>query len=284
MTVAAETMPERPALAMQRSHGVGRLAVKAAAGRTRLARLHQSANARIRIPRTYGSALEAVLINTAGGIAGGDTLSWSIEAGAGTETVVTTQACERVYRSTGDTAAQTTRIEVGEDATLFWLPQETIVFDRGRLARSLDVSLAPGARFVALETIVFGREAMGETVGQAFLHDRWRIHGAEGGLVHADDTRFDFDDPGDPAASAVLGENRVYATVVVVSSDDEEVRRTTVNEIRRNVDEASAGATNVAGRIVIRLSASSSYVMRKRLAGALAPILRETPLPKVWRL
>ena len=57
--------------AMQRSHGAGALAVKASAGATRIDRLHQAGNAKIRVPKTYGAALEAVLINTSGGITGG---------------------------------------------------------------------------------------------------------------------------------------------------------------------------------------------------------------------
>ncbi len=116
-----------------------------------------------------------------------------------TETIVTTQACERIYKSTGDTGRQESVIRVGAGASLFWLPQETILFDGGRLRRGLDVSLEADARFLGLETLVFGREAMGETVASAFFHDRWRIRGADGDLVHADDVRFDLRGAGETA-------------------------------------------------------------------------------------
>jgi hypothetical protein len=127
--------------AMQRSHGTGTLAVKLSAGRTRIDRLHQSGNAKIRVPKTYGEALEAVLINTSGGVTGGDTLSWTLEAGPMTQAVVTTQACERIYKSTGEAGLQNSVIRVANGASLFWLPQETILFDGGRFRRTLDVAL-----------------------------------------------------------------------------------------------------------------------------------------------
>lgn len=276
-------LAETAAAPMQRSHGEGALSVKAVDGRSRIGRLRQQANAKIRIPRTHGTALEAVLINTSGGIAGGDTLTWDIESGENTEAVLTTQACERVYRSTGETASVETRITVAENATMFWLPQETILFEGGRLKRTLDVSLATGATFVGLETLVFGREAMGETIERAFLHDRWRIRRGDA-LLHADDTRFDLDTAGETGHPAVLGANRCYATLVVCTPGDDETREALARRLRENIGGGSAGVSHVAGRIVARLAAPSAYAMRARIAAMLAPVLDGRPLPKVWNL
>ncbi len=281
----AVSLPAAPV--MQRSHGVGALAVKSSGGATRIDRLHQSGNAKIRVPRTYGEALEAVLINTSGGITGGDTLSWTLSAGQDTSAIVTTQACERVYRSTGSTGLQQTVITVAEGASLFWLPQETILFEAGRLARRLDVDLAPDARFLGLETLVLGREAMGETVATGFFHDRWRIR-RDGELVHADDIRFDLSGEGQTADPAILGRNRAFATLVSVAPGDGETRAMLVQESRARLKGTAGGASGIGGkqhgRIVVRLAAPSAYVLRKQLLPVISLFLGSGSLPKVWSL
>ncbi|GAB4361658.1 MAG: urease accessory protein UreD [Oricola sp.] len=276
-----------PVAPMQRSRGAGTLAVKLSGGRTRIDRLRQSGNARIRVPKTYGGVLESVLINTAGGVTGGDTLNWTVSAAQGTQTVVTTQACERIYRSTGETGRQETAISVGGDAALFWLPQETILFDGGRFCRALDVDLAGTARFVALETLVFGREAMGETVSSGFFHDRWRIR-REGRLVHADDVRFDIAGRFDTANTALLGGNRAAATLVAAVPGDGEQLDLLAHDARALLRGAAAGVSRIGerdgGKVVVRLAAPSGHALRRHLLPVLALFLGNNPLPRVWGL
>jgi urease accessory protein len=274
-------MLDQPSPAMQRSHGSGALTVKSVDGRSRIGGLHQRANAKIRIPKTYGTALEAVLINTTGGITGGDTLRWSLEAGADTTALVTTQACERVYRSTGDPAEVSTTIDVGDNASFFWLPQETILFEGGRLSRTLDVRLSGSARLLALETVILGREAMGETLQGASLHDRWRIRVGDG-LIHADDLRLDIGDEIDTGGQALLAQNRVFATIVSVNPDGDEQRDLDLSGIRALLPE-TGGASRVGKRIVVRIAARSGYEMRKQLLPVVELMLGGNALPKVWR-
>src|SRR4051812_17517905 len=92
------------AASAQRAFGHGRLAVYAEGGRTRLGRLYQEGSAKLRLPRARGASLEAVMINSAGGMTGGDRFAWTVEVGAGSHAVLTTQACERVYRASADVA------------------------------------------------------------------------------------------------------------------------------------------------------------------------------------
>ena len=73
---------------------------------------------------------------------------------------------------------------------LAWLPQETILFDRARLKRRIEVDLAEDARLLLAEAIVFGRSGMGETVDDG----RFSTAGAcsrGGKLVHAEAMRLD---------------------------------------------------------------------------------------------
>ncbi len=89
---------------------------------------------RVRFPGACAGAPEAVLVNTAGGIAGGDRFAVDLDLEAGARLVVTTAAAEKVYRSLGPDAAFDLTARVGDGAELMWLPQETILFDRARLA------------------------------------------------------------------------------------------------------------------------------------------------------
>ena len=83
------------------------------------------------------------------------------------------------------------KLRVGAGAQLAWLPQETILFDRARLHRRIDVDLAGDASLLMAEAVVFGRSAMGETVraGRICI-DRWRVR-RDGRLVFAETVRLD---------------------------------------------------------------------------------------------
>ncbi len=107
-------------------------------------RLEQDGAAKIRLPDPEpGDPPLAVLLNTAGGLTGGDRIETAVESGDGCHAMATTQACERVYRSLGPERVVENRLTVGEGARLDWLPQETILFEGGRLSRKLEVDLAP---------------------------------------------------------------------------------------------------------------------------------------------
>ena len=262
----------------QRAEGTARLAVSYDGTITRLDRLYQEGAAKIRLPQTGCSHVEAILINTAGGMTGGDQLNWQIDAAAGAEAVVTTQACEKIYRSLdGPPATVETRISLGAGARLDWLPQETILFDRSALRRSLDVTLAADSAFLAVEAMVFGREAMGESIGQAAFHDRWRIH-RQGRLIFADDLRFESPVSALLARSAVGGRARALATILLVAPHAE--RR--LEPLHAAMPGFAASAFD--GKLLARLIAGDAYRLRQRLVPALEFLRDGKPLPKAWAL
>ena len=67
----------------------------------------------------------------------------ALEAGA--EAIVTSQAAEKIYRSDGPPARIELRVRLESAARLDWLPQETILFDRRRVARRIDIEMAADA-------------------------------------------------------------------------------------------------------------------------------------------
>src|SRR6187402_3225680 len=161
--------------AANRAVGCVALSVKSVGGKTRRAHVHEAGSLRVRCPGAPAEELEAVIINTAGGVAGGDRFTLDIAAGRDTCIVMSTAAAEKVYRTLGPDSTIGVKLDVAAGATLAWLPQETILFDRARLTRSIEVDLAPDAQLFLAEAIVFGRMGMGEAVERGALFDRWRV-------------------------------------------------------------------------------------------------------------
>ncbi len=261
----------------QRARGTGRIGTQVLDGRTRLTTLYQEGCAKIRLPHTHDPSLQAVLINTAGGLTGGDDVAWEATAAPGARLVLTTQACERVYRSLGDDARVRTRLEVGAGARLDWLPQETILYEGGRLSRSLEVELAPDASFFAIEAIILGREAMGEAARGARLTDSWRIRRG-GRLIHAEATRLSAD-PLERDGLSLLAGAGAFATLLYVGADAE--RR--LDPVRALLT-GEAAASVVGERLIIRALAPSGLALRRTITPIIAALSGAGTLPRLWHL
>jgi urease accessory protein len=268
--------------AAQRAAGAARLSCAVGMGRTRLRRLYQDGSAKIRMPAVAADPLEAVLINTAGGLTGGDRLAWDIDVGAGASATITTQACEKVYRADSDHADVRVRLSVGDNGRVAWLPQETIVFNRAAFARTLDVELATGAEALLLEATVFGRLAMGERATQGSFHDRWRVR-QDGRVIHAEDFRIGSDIAARLSRPAVAAGAIAIATVLLVSPHAEALLDRAVAIVG---DQGGASVWRVAksGKLLARLYAGDGYQLRQRLVPLVGLLNGEAGLPKLWSL
>jgi urease accessory protein len=263
---------------MQRAKGCGRLAVKFADGQTRTNRLFQEGAAKIRIPGRPDGAYEAVLINTAGGLTGGDRMDWEFEIASGARATLTTQACEKVYTSTGGAAEVSTRISVGNDGAVSWLPQETILFDGANLQRRLELDLAANASALIVEPVAFGRLAMGEIDIDGCFSDRWRIR--QGGkLIHAEEFRIGPRIGEASKSRAVLGSARAIATVLLISPGAEML----LEEAKKNSG-GKGGVSFWNGKLLARLVDADAYSLRKRLIPLVQLLNQGAALPKCWSL
>lgn len=265
---------------MQRARGAGRIRAKARGEISVIDTLWQEGCAKIRAPKPLGQWLDAVLINSSGGLTGGDRVDWRAEAEAGTHLVVTTQACERVYRSIGGAARIETRLDVGPGARLDWLPQETILFEDAVLERRLEVDLAADATFLGLEAVILGREAMGEDALLAALREDWRVRRA-GKLVHAEAGRLEAGDQFVRGNIALLDGARAFATLCYVGADagrrGEKVKALLA-------DTTSAGASVVGDKLVMRAFAGSGYRLRKIMMPVIAALAAGHAVPRLWTL
>ena len=258
------------------NRAVGSLAfsVKQVAGKTRRAMVHEAGSLRVRCPGAPAAELEAVLINTAGGVAGGDRFTLDIAAERNTRLVVTTAAAEKVYRTLGPDSVIDVKLDVAAGATLAWLPQETILFDRARMARSIDVSLAPDARLFLAEAIVFGRSGMGETVEEGALTDRWRVRRA-GRLIYAETVRLDGAIAEHLAEPTVAKGGVAIATVLIAPGDD-----ATVAAVRALQPEGDVGASAWNGLAAVRLCATDAAALRRDLVHVMTAV--RGALPRIW--
>ncbi|QND42843.1 urease accessory protein UreD [Rhizobium leguminosarum bv. viciae] len=272
-TVAASTRP-------QRAEGRGHLAAKLFDGRTRIRELYQEGAAKIRLPDTFDASMEAVIINTAGGLTGGDRMDWSVDAYAlSTRIDVTTQACEKIYKASAGTAEVTTSIKVGAQARVDWLPQETILFDRAALSRRLDVDLDEDSEFLAVEAVLLGRKAMGEMVETGLFRDRWRIR-RSGRLIHAEELRLSDGVAALAARQAVLGGQVAFATLLYAGPLSEAY----LGKVRPLVEGSMGGASAWDGKLVVRLAAADGFSLRKILIPVISALRNGAPVPKVWNL
>lgn len=269
-------------LAPQRVAARAELSVSYIEGRTRLSRLYQEGAAKIRLPRVDDGPLEGVLINTAGGLTGGDRLAWSIDVGPMGSAIVTTQACEKVYRAQSGHAGVSCELSVRAGARLAWLPQETIVFDRAAFSRNLNAELAEGSEALIVEATVFGRRAMGESVSDAMFRDRWRIRRG-GKLVHAEDFSIGPSVAETLSKAAVADGATAIATVLLVSDSAAE-RLQTARRIVGDRGGASAWSVAGTGKLLARLFAADGYLLRKRLVPLVELLNGQAGLPKVWSL
>lgn len=270
------------AVKMQRARGAGRITTQQRAGGTHLATLYQDGCAKIRLPNTHTKALEAVLINTAGGLTGGDQMAWTAEVAAAGTMVLTTQACERIYRSIGGPARVQTRLSVGAGAHLDWLPQETILFASSQLDRSIEIDLETGASLTAVEAILLGRDAMGETAMDARLRDNWRVR-RNGRLLHAEAARIE-GLSAERQGLSLLNGHRAFATVLHVAADADTCAAL-LARLRTNMPNDPRIAASANGeRLVVRAVAQSGLALRRLIVPLLAELSGAGALPRLWHL
>ena len=260
---------------LQRARGTIRTAFRNNA----LEVLFHSGSAKALLPRNHAPSNEVVLVNTAGGITGGDSFTYRSSADA-SDVTVTTQAAERAYRSSGDDAARLdVKLTATNGARLHWLPQETILFDHSRLARRIDVDMDQDSECLILESLVFGRYAMGETLNSCTFTDRWRIH-RDGRLVHAEALRLDGDIDRCLFNSAAADGAQMMAVAVYVGPRAAQIHADMNAALDNMVSRAAMSAWN--GKAVMRMLARDTMAGKQDLRYFLTT-LGGVQVPRVWQ-
>jgi len=266
---------------LQRSHGAARLAFANRDNRNSIVERYASAPVRILTPSVQGGIPEAVLANTSGGIAGGDTSHIDILVAQNAQALVTGQAAEKIYRSIDMPASIRTVIKIEDGSTLEYLPQESILFDGAKLNRAVNISLGARSCLLLSEMFVLGRWAMNEDFTRGIFLDRWSIDVA-GQPIWREGLRVE---GGLSSLSSSLGfaNARALATIFYAGANAAEVLG-----LARDVIGPMGGATIVRGMLVVRMLGNEAGMLKQQLSEIIsiiraAALGRPAEVPRVWR-
>lgn len=281
-----EGIRENPAaVVLQRASGVGRVVLRGSPSGTRIADVYQQFPTRIMFPRVDdGTLREAVIVNSSGGIAGGDQLELEVIALDQAAVTVTSQAAEKIYRALDRPARVATKLKAYKAAKLAWLPQETIIFNRARIYRQTEIDLCSGAELMALEWLVLGRAARGEEVVSGYIADTWRVR-RDGRLIWADGFIVADEVFAELHRKALLANYKAIGTLIYFGPALE-ARLEVLRQIASSL-ECKCAATAVGALIIVRFAASGCSDLRRGLRSLLEQFSRELGpgpfrVPKMW--
>lgn len=265
---------------LQRARGLLNISTqKAYQTNTRLKNLRQEGSYRASFPRHSKGNIETVIINTAGGVTSGDKFTTTITAHENSQISITTQAAERIYRARDTLVGEIqTSLCLQKNAQLYWLPQETILFDGARLKRRLDVDLHSSAKFLMVEPLVFGREASGEKLLSGMLDDRVSIS-SNGQPIYIDRIKLK-DNITDQLMRPALANNSHAVVSIVLVKPNAKLLLEPVRALLPQKAGASLLNDNI---LVVRMLAQDSYEMRTATFPILT-LLTHNTVPKNWRL
>lgn len=279
ITLSAPIAAPRPPAAQPRARGAVRLSVKFRAGATVLDDLHQAGSMKALFPRQDRPSLQTVLINTAGGVTGGDSFATSAHAGPGSDLTLTTQTAERAYRAQpGEQGRIRTRLTIDDGARVNWLPQETILFQGSSLDRELCVDMAGSATLLLAEPLIFGRLAMRETLTDVSFCDRIDLR-RDGRRLFLDATRLSGDVTAHLARGNIAAGAAAMVTLLYVAPDAE----AHLAPLRAMLPETAGASLIGEDVLVLRALAGDGHDLRKTLIPILNRMTKDN-LPRCWMI
>lgn len=271
------------------TRGQARVSFRDSNGKTICSEVYASDPLRVLFPTPAPrDVTQAVIATTSGGLVGGDRLSIEIAAGEDVAALVTPQAAEKIYRSTGAHSRVDVHLAAANGSWLEWLPQETILFDGAQLHRTTMVDLSAEAAVLAGEMRVFGRIARGERFASGYLRDVWELR-RDGRLIWADALRLSDDIEAIRNHPAGLGGAVAVATAVYAAPDASArlaAARDILNACAKSV---LTGATMVNDILVARWLSKDSQALRAALGEfwqLFRADVRGLPdvLPRIWHV
>ena len=244
----------------------------------RIGKLYQEGSSRLFFPKSFSKIMECVVINTAGGITGGDKFQCSIEASEESSIVVTTQASEKVYKANNGSAEVEMNFFVCKNSKLLWLPQDTILFSKSDLSRETTIRIEDNSEFLAFDQIVLGRSAMGENIQKSNFHDKWKIYKGEN-LIYFDQSGWKNTVP---LNCAGLKGIKSYASFyyVGVKAETYEQKLKNMNQVQKNV---YVGSSLRNGCLLVRMFGSDAKAIKDKAILLLWEIW-QLDTPDVWKV
>ncbi|MFD0487516.1 urease accessory protein [Saccharopolyspora erythraea NRRL 2338] len=192
-------------------HATARIRATSHDGVTVLPLLRSDGPFHLRQLRNHGSQARVCVVSAMSAPLGGDRLAIDVSVEAGAQLEITTAAATLALRgATTDHATYDVTLTVGEQATLYWLPQPLISTRGSNLRQTYTVDLAPTARLILREELILGRahEPPGDLSSHLTVH-------RDGRPLLAQHTTFGSTAPGWDGP-AVLGEHRATGQILIV--------------------------------------------------------------------
>lgn len=229
----------------------------------------------------------AIIVHPPGGVVGGDQLDIHACVGENAGAFITTPGAAKWYKANGRVSQQSVQLDVGDGASLEWLPQETIFFDAAHVHLDTTIEMGKDASYIGCEILCFGRTASGESFTSGRIAQRTSIR-RDGKLV--------WFEQGNLAASSTTMSNplglagkTVCATLIGVGAP---LPPGVANAIRESCagrlnDTESFGATQMKSVVVVRYLGDSSETAKQLMSVAwqtLRPHLsgRDAVIPRIW--
>ncbi|MFV8835081.1 urease accessory protein UreD [Aquisalimonas sp.] len=238
------------------------------------------------VQRTFhpeGAVCHAYLIHPPGGVVGGDRLRLDADVAPSAHVLLTTPAAAKFYRTAGPVAHQEQVFRVEDDASLEFLPMETILHGRSDTALTNRFQLSGAARLCAWDILCLGRPGSGdhfdaarcaqelliERDGQVLLHERLNLAS------------------GDPLLTRPWGLDG-YTTVIslVMTPAAEGLEETLRARLERHP--VRLGVSRIGDLLLLRGLANGAEAARAVLEDAWQvvrePVLGRTPsTPRIWK-
>ena len=186
---------------------------------------------------------------------------------------------EKVYNCKNLLANAYTNIIVGNNSYVSWMPLETIFFNGGKLRRRLNIDLKPSSNFFGVETLIFGRKAMGEIVKTGELDDALQIY-KNNKLLYSDFNKIKGNIDKKIFKSLVLKGNNIFCNVVYTGKKIRMYEK--LISSYANKSKYFFGVSVVNGVLLIKILAKNILDIRGFLSDLVKIFGKNFNLPKIW--
>ncbi len=241
--------------------------------------LREQGNLKARLIKNYDLKDELIIINTAGGLTSGDLNINSIKISENVNLSITSQSMEKIYFCKNLPALSYTNLSIGANSFVSWMPLETIFFNGGNLRRRVNIDLTKGSNFLGVDSIIFGRKAMGETVKKGSLDDAWQIHHNDK-LLYSDFNRIKGNINKKLSNNIIMKGNNILCNIVYFGKKIKFYKRKILNYTTST--NYIVGVSIVNGILLMKILAKDIKEIRFFLYNLLKIFDNKFNLPKIW--
>lgn len=241
----------------------------------------------------HPSVCHAIVVHPPGGVVGGDQLSIQVRVGTDAAALIATPGAAKWYRANGHVSSQTVQLDVGPNASLEWLPQETIFFNNAQVTQRTNIELAADASYLGSEILCFGRTACGERFTHGSIRQNTVIR-RNGTLIWCEQGRIDGSDALMRSPLGLAGYS-VCATLLACGTTLSagaltSLRAALGSTLEATLDgtfDAKTGVSQMKSVLIVRHLGNSSEVARRLMLTTwqhLRPAMlqRNAITPRIW--